>query len=58
MNIINKNLKVKYLSNPYPIWIIDNFFNADTLNIFKKEWPNSESSLWHRGHKFIEDNWL
>ena len=54
MNIINKNLKVKHLSDPYPIWIVDNFFNEDTLNIFKKEWPDLNSPIWHKGHKFIE----
>jgi len=54
MNIINKNLKVKHLSDPYPMWIIDNFFNEDTLNIFKKEWPDLSSPIWHKGHKFIE----
>ena len=33
MNIENKEKQIiNEISNPYPIWIIDNFFNESVLN--------------------------
>jgi hypothetical protein len=56
MNIENKEKQIiKVITDPYPIWIIDNFFNEETLQIIKDEWPNLESPLWHKGHPYIND---
>ena len=53
MDILNKESTVTYYNNPYPIWIIDNFFKNEVLDKLKKEWPDSDSKLWSKGHKYI-----
>ena len=56
MNIENKEKQIiKVISDPYPIWIIDNFFNEEILQIIKDEWPDLDSPLWHKGHSYIND---
>ena len=54
MDIINNKLTINKLTNPYPVWIIDNFFNENTLNKIKLEWPDINSSIWHKGHQYID----
>lgn len=54
MDIINNKLTIKEITNPYPIWIVDNFFNENTLNKIKLEWPDINSPLWHKGHQYID----
>jgi len=53
MKIESGNFKVKKIKHPYPIWIIDNFFDKNVLQNIKKEWPEINSKLWHRGHEYI-----
>lgn len=31
MKILNNNFTIKHIQNPYPIWIIDNFFKKEVL---------------------------
>ena len=44
MNIINKQYKLLELKKPYPVWIIDNFLNKETLDKIHKEWPDKDDS--------------
>lgn len=53
INIINPDLKIEYISEPYPIWIIDNFLLSSSLEKILSEWPNDNSLLWHHGHDTI-----
>ena len=53
MNIENKSQIINTFFNPYPIWVIDNFFNKSTLKLIKEEWPNLDLDVWHKGHKYI-----
>ena len=56
MNIENKEKQnINEISDPYPIWIIDNFFNESVLSKIKKEWPSLDSNLWHKGHAYINN---
>jgi Rps23 Pro-64 3,4-dihydroxylase Tpa1-like proline 4-hydroxylase len=55
MNIENTNQHIKHFTEPYSIWIIDNFFSNETLQMIKSEWPNLESEHWHKGHKYINN---
>ena len=55
MNIENKSQTIKTITDPYPIWIIDNFFANDTIKSIKKEWPSLNSDLWHKGHEYINN---
>ena len=54
MNIANFE-NIEAINEPYPIWIIDNFFTEDTLKKLKSEWPALDSELWHRGHEYINN---
>ena len=54
MNIINKQYKLLELKKPYPVWIIDNFLNKETLDKIHKEWPDKDDSNWHGGHEMID----
>ena len=54
MDIINNKTNINYYDNPYKIWVIDNFLNTDILNKIKQEWPSINSSLWHKGHEYID----
>ena len=53
--MINKDFKIKYINEPYPIWVIDNFLNEKSLKRILKEWPDSSSGKWHSGHDYIDD---
>ena len=44
--MINKDLKIEVITNPYPIWIIDNLFANDILNEIKNSWVSNDSDLW------------
>ena len=54
MDIINNNLTIKKFTEPYPIWILDNFFKKEILQKIKKEWPDVNSPIWHKGHQYID----
>jgi hypothetical protein len=47
---INKKLKIEKITNPYEIWIIDDFFSNKTLNRINQSWIQIEDNKWHRGH--------
>tara|TARA_B100000073_G_C23646603_1_gene538838 strand:- start:353 stop:1099 length:747 start_codon:yes stop_codon:yes gene_type:complete len=53
--LINKNIHVKYISEPYPVWVIDNFLQTEVLKKIQKEWPDSNSNVWHGGHSYINN---
>ena len=56
MNIENNtDPKIKYIEKPYPVWIIDNFLNEETLYKIENEWPSLDSPLWHKGHEYINN---
>lgn len=47
--------KIKIINDPYKVWIVDNFFDDDTINLIDKSWPDVSSQLWHRGYETIDD---
>lgn len=54
MNIINNNYTIQYISDPYPIWIIDNFLDSNSIIDVIKEWPDNDDPKWHCGHPTID----
>jgi len=54
MDILNNNLQIEKITNPYNIWIIDNFLKEDVLQEIIKEWPSNEDERWHTGHSMID----
>jgi hypothetical protein len=54
MDIINTNLNVQKISDPYDIWIIDNFLKEHTLKGIKDAWPSYENDAWYVGHPEID----
>jgi Rps23 Pro-64 3,4-dihydroxylase Tpa1-like proline 4-hydroxylase len=49
----NKNLRVEKFTNPYPFWIIDNFLKDEVIKEIKNSWIDSDSKIWHNGHRNI-----
>ena len=47
--------KIITISDPYPIWVIDNFLKLDVIKKIKNEWPSLDSKVWHTGHKYINN---
>ena len=45
--MINKDYLVSRIKDPYDIWIIDNFFNEETLNKIQEQWLDNDSEKWH-----------
>jgi hypothetical protein len=46
--------RIQVITEPYPLWIIDNFFQNEVLNDMKKYWPNLDSNTWHSGYDQID----
>ena len=44
--MINTNLNIKTIKNPFPIWIIDNFLEQNILNKIKQDWVDTNSDIW------------
>lgn len=54
MNILNSNLQIEKITNPYNIWVVDNFFKEEVLREIIREWPASEDETWHKGHTMVD----
>ena len=54
MNIINTDLDVHKINNPYNIWTVDNFLKRDVLESILKAWPSNENENWYTGHASID----
>ncbi len=46
-NIINKNLKLKKITDPYNIWIIDNCFDSNIISQINEDWPRDYNKHWY-----------
>ena len=53
MNIINTDLDIQKINNPYDIWVIDNFLKEDVLENIIQTWPSYEDENWYTGHAMI-----
>jgi len=54
MDILNSNLQVEKITDPYNIWVIDNFLKEEVLQTIIKEWPSSEDEIWYKGHTMVD----
>ena len=56
MNVVNKNFQTHCISDPYSLWIVDNFLNDSIIVELKKSWPPLESKTWHQGYERIGES--
>jgi len=54
MNILNNNLQIQKITDPYDIWVIDNFLKEEILQNIIKCWPSSDDESWHKGHSMVD----
>jgi len=54
MNIINTDLNIQKIDNPYKVWVIDNFLKEDAIEAINKAWPSDEDESWHSGHVMVD----
>jgi len=50
---LNENPIVKEISDPYPIWILDNFMVEGIAEAMLKEWPAVDDKQWNSGYATI-----
>ena len=55
MNILNKCLKLKKITNPYNIWIIDNCFDTDTISQINTNW-SYDLKDWYQTRDLINNS--
>lgn len=55
LKFISSNYSIVKLSNPYDVWIVDNFLREEDLLKIKDFWPDTESDSWHHGYRFINE---
>ena len=53
MEILNTNSHIYKITDPYTIWVIDDFFKEEVIEIISQNWPESDDSAWHMGHTCI-----
>ena len=51
--MLNDKIKLKFIEEPYPIWVIDDIFNEETINTIKEEWLNDDSPKWNTTRSMI-----
>jgi hypothetical protein len=47
--MINSQYKLEKYSQPYGIWILDNFLDKENYSILRKQWPSHDESGWNKG---------
>ena len=51
--MINTQHNIKYITNPYKIWIIDNFMITEVINKINQEWLENDAKQWHSGRAMV-----
>ena len=51
--MINKDFKIKYIDEPYPIWVIDNFLKDGVVDNINKNWVSQNTGLWGSGYNEV-----
>lgn len=54
MNYLNKNHDVTFYSNPYSIWVIDNFLKPEVINNILSSWIPISDDRWHDEYSMIQ----
>lgn len=53
MNILNPNLTINKIQNPYTVWAIDNFLSEDAIKKMSDNWYEPKDEAWHKGHSKV-----
>ena len=48
--MFNKDWKLNEITNPYSIWIVDNFLEQKVIDNIDKNWVSQDSELWGSGY--------
>jgi len=51
--MLNPDLRVNEITNPYPIWIIDNLLDDAVIDQMKNEWFDNDSERWNTTRKMV-----
>ncbi len=51
--MLNPDVQVKEITDPYPIWIIDNLLDGDVMEKMKTEWLDNDSERWNTTRKMV-----
>lgn len=54
MDILNTNLVINKIENPFTVWTIDNFLKEETIKIMSDNWYGPEDNAWHKGHSMVD----
>ena len=54
--MINKNLNIKLIENPYKIWIIDNFLKQNIVEDINDNWVSQDTGLWGSSYSELDGN--
>ena len=53
MKLLNPNLKIKKITNPYTVWVFENFFDEEVIEAISNSWFDSDNSVWNTAHKSV-----
>lgn len=53
-NIINPNLKLNLINEPYPVWIIDNFLDPAVIDNMLSSWVPITDDRWHNEYGYVD----
>ena len=53
MDILNRNLKITKITEPYTVWSIDDFLKEEVIENISKNWLEPDSVSWHKGHATV-----
>lgn len=51
--MINTQHNINHITNPYKIWIIDNFMTTEVINKINQEWLENDAKQWHSGRAMV-----
>ena len=54
MQVINPNLKIKKITNPYTVWTVDDFLKEEIIETISSNWLDLDNQAWHTGHSNIK----
>jgi hypothetical protein len=51
--VINPRLKIRYDSEPFPLWVLDHFLIESVVERLQAEWLHPGHKSWHKGYQEI-----
>lgn len=54
MQILNHNLKIKKITNPYTVWVIDEFLKEEIIETISDNWLDPNNPAWNTAHPKVD----